>query len=80
MIEELTDLTEEAELVDELPRVAASEHDLIMMARALVGGPTGHDDLWALLCASRAMPPKIGVTAAELLEDTLRQAWRALWL
>jgi len=78
MNDELIDLT--ADVVDELPQVAASEADILMMARALIGGPSGTDDIWALLCATRAMPPKLGETSARLLEDTLRQVWRALWL
>jgi hypothetical protein len=64
----------------EIPQVAASEHDMIMMARALIQGPAAHDDIWALLCATRPVAPKIGPTCAELLEDTLQHAWRALWL
>jgi hypothetical protein len=64
----------------EIPQVAASEHDIIMMARTLVMGPAAQDDIWALLCASRPVAPKIGSTCAALLEDTLRHAWRALWL
>jgi hypothetical protein len=64
----------------EIPQVAASEHDLIMMARTLVMGPAAQDDIWALLCATRPAAPKIGPTCAALLQDTLRHAWRALWL
>ncbi len=64
----------------EIPQVAASEHDLIMMARTLVMGPAAQDDIWTLLCASRPVAPKIGPTCAALLEETLRHAWRALWL
>ena len=78
MSDDFEDFSDEVE-VDEIPQVAQSEHDIIMMARALIIGPS-HDDIWSLLCATRAMPPKIGPTAARLLEDTLRQAWRALWL
>lgn len=74
------DLTDDVDEVVELPQVAASEHDIIMMARALIAGPAGHDDIWALLCATRPVAPKIGETAALLLEDTLRQVWRALWI
>jgi hypothetical protein len=77
---------EEAEIEDDqieevspLPEVAQSEHDIIMMARALVAGPDSNDDIWALLCASRNTAPKIGSTCARLLEDTLRMSWRALW-
>jgi hypothetical protein len=64
----------------EIPQVAASEHDIIMMARTLIMGPAARDDIWALLCASRPVAPKIGPTCRALLEDTLRHAWRALWL
>ncbi len=77
LIEELDD--EQIEEVSPLPQVAQSEHDLIMMARALVAGPDSNDDIWALLCASRTVPPKIGETCEELLQDTLCQAWRSLW-
>lgn len=62
----------------EVPQVAASEHDMIMMARALISGAAAQDEIWALLCASRPAAPKIGTTCAGLLEDTLRHAWRAL--
>ncbi|MDQ3297538.1 MAG: hypothetical protein M3619_13190, partial [Myxococcota bacterium] len=78
--EAVDDLTDDVDEVVELPQVAASEHDIIIMARALIAGPTGHDDIWALLCATRPVAPKIGETAALLLEDTLRQVWRALWI
>jgi hypothetical protein len=64
----------------ELPRVAGSEHDLIVMARALVMGSSAQDDIWALLCASRGIPLHIGPTCEALLEDALGHAWRALWL
>jgi hypothetical protein len=64
----------------ELPQVAASEHDIIMMARTLILGPAAQDDIWSLLCASRPVAPKIGPTCAALVEDTLRHAWRALWM
>ena len=64
----------------EIPQVAASEQDLIMMARTLIMGPAAPYDLWGLLCASRPVAPKIGPTCAALLEDTLRHAWRALWI
>jgi FtsH ternary system-associated peptide len=62
----------------ELPKVAASEHDILVMARVLIAGPAAQDDVWSLLCAGRVMPPKIGTTCAELLEETLRMAWLAL--
>lgn len=70
----------DVELSDEEPAtVAQSEADMVTMARALVGGPAAQDDIWALLCAPRKMPPRIGPTCAELLEDTLCHAWAALW-
>jgi len=72
------ELEPSADDVPEIPQVAASEHDMIMMARTLISGPAAQDDIWALLCASRAAAPKIGPTCAALLEDTLRHAWRAL--
>lgn len=37
-----------------LPQVSQSEHDLIIMARALVAGPDSNEDIWSLLCASRS--------------------------
>jgi len=77
---------DEAEIEDEqieeespLPQVAQSEHDIVMLARALVAGPDSNDDIWSLLCASRAVAPNIGPTCAKLLEDALRQSWRSLW-
>jgi hypothetical protein len=70
----------DADDLEDVPQVAASEHDIIMMARTLVMGSAAQDDIWSLLCSSRQVAPKIGPTCAALLEDTLRQAWRALWL
>jgi FtsH ternary system domain X6 len=78
--EDFEDFSEDVEEIEEIPQVAASESDMIMMARALIAGPSGHDDIWALLCATRPLPPKIGPTSARIIEDTLRHAWRALWL
>jgi hypothetical protein len=76
--DELPDYDEDDGL-PKLPTVAQSEHDLIVMARALVAGPDSNEDIWSLLCASRQVAPKIGPTCAQLLEDTLRMSWRALW-
>ena len=70
---------DQIEEVSPLPQVAQSEHDILMMARALVAGPDSNDDIWSLLCASRAVASKIGPTCESLLEDTLSQCWRALW-
>jgi hypothetical protein len=61
----------------ELPLVAASEHDLLMVARMLLA-PADHD-VWLQLGRARAVPPAIGTTCAKLLEQTLRQTWPALW-
>ncbi|MBS1122077.1 MAG: hypothetical protein H6Q90_4305 [Deltaproteobacteria bacterium] len=71
------ELEDQGELA--IPQVAQSEHDLLMLARALVAGPDSRDDIWSLLCATRQVAPKIGPTCANLLEDTLRQVWRSLW-
>jgi hypothetical protein len=60
-----------------LPEVAASEHDLIMLTRALVS-PQQHD-AWALLCKWRKLPDKIGPTCAELVSEALGHVWPALW-
>jgi len=75
-------MSEEIELeiveeADALPIVAASEQDLIMMARALVQ-PHAHDT-WAYLAGSRAMPDAIGPTCEALLAEALEQIWPALW-
>lgn len=78
--DELIELDDDQiEEVSPLPSVAQSEADILMMARALVAGPDSNDDIWALLCASRQVAPKIGTTCEELLSDTLAQSWRALW-
>ncbi|MGN6106934.1 MAG: hypothetical protein ACTHU0_17645 [Kofleriaceae bacterium] len=63
-----------------IPQVAASEHDLIAMARALIAGPSSQENVWALLCAARPVATEIGPSCAVLLEDALRHAWHALWL
>jgi hypothetical protein len=70
---------EQIEEIEPLRQVAQSEHDLIMMARALVAGPDSNDDIWSLLCASRNVAPKIGPTCEELLQQTLALSWRSLW-
>jgi FtsH ternary system-associated peptide len=62
---------------DELPTVAASEAELVTMARALTA-PHAYD-VWSLLASSRSMPAKIGPTAAGLVGDALGQVWPALW-
>ena len=60
-----------------VPQVAASEHDLIMMARAFVA-PRQHD-AWTRLCRSRQLPPTIGSTCAMLVQETLSHVWPELW-
>ena len=62
---------------DDLPAVAASEHDLLMLARGLIEGDTA--EVCALLYRSRELPPAISTTCAELLGDTLAHVWPALW-
>jgi hypothetical protein len=59
------------------PEVAASEHDLIMMARALVA-PADHDP-WNLRGRAKEMPKLISPACAALVADALRQIWPALW-
>ena len=62
----------------ELPAtVAASEAEIIAMARALTAPQAL--DVWGLLAGSRSMPAKIGPTCAELVGDALAQLWPALW-
>ncbi len=62
---------------EELPVVAASEHDLLMLARTLLA-PQDHD-VWLQLGRARPVAPAIGPTCAALLRETLRQTWPALW-
>ncbi|HET9989908.1 MAG TPA: hypothetical protein VFQ65_15365, partial [Kofleriaceae bacterium] len=62
----------------ELPAtVAASEAEIISMARALTAPQAL--DVWGLLAGARSMPAKIGPTCAELVGDALSQLWPALW-
>ena len=68
----------EIEIVESsLPIVAASEAELVNMARALVQ-PHAHDT-WAYLAGTRAMPDAIGPTCDELLAEALEHVWPALW-
>src|SRR6185503_6977283 len=79
-VSELQNDEVEIEIIEDpepLPMVAASESELIMMARALVE-PRGHDT-WAYLAGSRAMPDQIGPTCEDLLADALSHLWPALW-
>jgi hypothetical protein len=67
---------DDAEL-DALPRVAASEAELIAIARALIA--PGGRDVWPTLAAGRALPAAIGPTCEALFADALALAWPALW-
>ncbi len=62
---------------DPVATVAASESDIISIARALTA-PEQHD-VWGLLAGSRTLPPRIGPTCATLVGDALAQIWPALW-
>ncbi|HEV7554315.1 MAG TPA: hypothetical protein VGO00_02605, partial [Kofleriaceae bacterium] len=53
--------------------LAASETELVMMARALVA-PDDHEP-WM----TRELAPKISPVCAELVGDALRQLWPSLW-
>lgn len=66
----------EAEWI-EPPMVAASEAEIVAMARALTAPHA--QDMWTLLASSRSMPPKVGPRCAELVGDALAQIWPALW-
>ncbi len=61
---------------DDRPQIAASERDLLVMARALV---TPDLDPWTTPRQSRKLPPHIGPTAAQLIGEALSHAWLALW-
>jgi hypothetical protein len=63
---------------DPTPKVAASESEIISMARALTAPQ--QLDVWSLLAGSRTLPAKIGETCAELVADALSQIWPALWV
>ncbi|MEJ7604645.1 MAG: hypothetical protein WKG01_42725, partial [Kofleriaceae bacterium] len=70
---------DQIEDVTQLAQVAASEAELVTLARAIVAGPAAGDDMWALLCRGRNLPKKIGPTCASLLEDAFEKVWLALW-
>jgi len=57
--------------------VAATEADLISLARALIAPHPV--EVRALIARSRAMPPVISPACAELLGDALAHVWPALW-
>ncbi len=63
-----------------LPRVAASEHELLSLMRALLLGATGRAEAWTVFALARDATPTIGPTAAGLLAETLRSTWRAIAL
>lgn len=58
-------------------RVAASEADLIALARGLVAGQGA--EVRAMLRRPRALPRMISPACARLLGDALAQVWPALW-
>jgi hypothetical protein len=62
---------------EDIPQVASSENDMILIARALTA-PHQYD-VWGLIAGARTMPAKIGPTAAGLIGDAFSQIWPALW-
>jgi hypothetical protein len=78
--EELDEIDDDQiEEISEIAQLAASEAELVTLARAIVAGSDSGEDMWALLCRGRNLPKKIGPTCARLLEDTFGQIWLALW-
>jgi hypothetical protein len=60
--------------------VAASEHELISLARALIGArAAGSAEVQLMLSGTRTLPPAISTACAALLGDTLAKVWPALW-
>jgi hypothetical protein len=60
--------------------VAASEHELISLARALIGARSaGSAEVQVMLSGTRTLPPAISTACAALLGDTLAKLWPALW-
>jgi len=67
-------------MADAVRPVAVSEHDLISLARALIGsGASASGEVRAVLSGMRTMPPMISEACEELLHDTLAKLWPALW-
>jgi FtsH ternary system-associated peptide len=62
---------------DAVPAVAASEYELVLLARGLI--EANASEVCATLYRTRALPPAISTTCARLLGDTLAHAWPALW-
>ncbi len=73
--EEVIEIEADEPIEDQL--VAASEADLLVMARTLLA-PQTHD-AWSTLCRTRKLPPMIGETCERILAATLAQTWVALW-
>jgi hypothetical protein len=73
----VSESTDEPQHTLQLPRVAASEADLIELARALVS--PGAKDVWPVLARQRKLPSHIGPSSARLVEEALRHVWPALW-
>lgn len=64
-------------MTDPVPRVAASESDLIVLARALIApSPT---EACAMMYRARALAPAISPACEALLGDALAHVWPALW-
>lgn len=59
-----------------MPDGAASERELVTLARALIAQPTAAR---ALLYGARTLRPAISPTCERLLGDALAQVWPALW-
>jgi hypothetical protein len=73
--DEVIEMEADEPIEDQL--VAASEADLLVMARTLLA-PNTHD-AWSTLCRTRKLPPMIGETCERILVATLAQTWVALW-
>lgn len=62
---------------DDVPAVAASEHELLMLARGLIEGHVA--EVGAIFYRTRPLPPAISTTCAALMRETLAHVWPALW-
>jgi transposase InsO family protein len=62
---------------DVVRSVAASEHDLLVLARGLLASNAA--EVCAMLYRGRALPPMTSTTCAELVGETLAHVWPALW-
>jgi FtsH ternary system domain X6 len=64
-------------VADAVPAVAASEHELVLLARGLIEAHAS--EVHAALYRRRELPPEISTTCARLLGETLAHVWPALW-